>query len=185
MAITRARKEELLATYKQQLAESSGLVLADYTALTVPQMQDLRRKVREQQGQVFVVKNTLFSKALKDAGLEAPQGLLVGPTVAAFCHQDVPPVAKVFREFAKEVEAEKFTIKGSLLEGAFLSRQDTLAIADLPTRDELLSMVLRTINAPATQTVGVVASGIRQVLNVVKAYVDKLEEGGAPAEAAA
>ncbi len=171
--------------YKQQLADSSGLVLADYTALTVAQVQNLRRQVREQQGQVFVVKNTLFSRVLRDAGMEPPEGLLTGPTLVAFCHQDVPPVAKVFREFAKEVEAERFTIKGGLLEGAFLSRQDTLAIADLPTRDELLAMVLRTINAPATQTAGVIASGIRQVLNVVKAYVDKLEEGGASAEAAA
>jgi ribosomal protein L10 len=60
-----------------------------------------------------------------------------------------------------------------------------LAIADLPTREELMAQVLRTINAPATQIAGVVASGIRQVMNVVQAYVDKLEGGDTPAEAAA
>ena len=58
-------------------------------------------------------------------------------------------------------------------------------LAELPSREQLLAQVLATINAPATQTVGVIASGIRQVLNVLQAYVDKLEEGNKPAEAAA
>lgn len=186
MAISRARKEELVALYKQQLDQSSGIVMADYNAVTVSQMQDLRRRVREQQGQAFVVKNTLLELVLKDEGLDVPQELFTGPTLVAFCHQDVPPVAKLFREYAKEREEGRFVVKGGLLEGRFLSASETLAIADLPGREELLAMVLRTINAPASQTVGVVASGVRQILNVVKAYADKLQEAeGVPAEAAA
>lgn len=186
MAISRARKDELVAMYRQQLTESNGIVMADYTALSVAHMQDLRRKAREHNGQIFVVKNTLLEVVLKEENLEAPERLLAGPTVVAFCHQDVPPLAKLFREFSKDMEEGRFAVKGGLMEGNFLTLKETLAIADLPSRDVLLSQVLRTINAPATQMAGVVASGIRQVLNVLNAYADKLEEaGGASAEATA
>lgn len=186
MAISRARKEELVAVYKQQMAESNGVVMADYSAISVSKLEGLRQRTREQNGQIFVIKNTLFDVVLKEQGLETPEGLLVGATMVAFCYQEVPAVAKLFRDFAKEVEERQFKVKGSLTEGQFLTAEQTLALADLPSREVMLSQVLRTINAPATQVVGVVASGIRQILNVVQAYADKLEEaGGAPAEASA
>jgi large subunit ribosomal protein L10 len=186
LAISRERKENLVAEYKDQLSNSQGMVLAHYTALTVAQMQDLRRQAREKQGQVFVVKNTLLDLALQEMDTDPPEGLLVGPTLVAFCHEDVPPLAALFRDFSKDLEeADNFVIRGALLEGNFISSEEALAIADLPTREELMAQVLRTINAPATQIAGVVASGIRQVMNVVQAYVDKLEGGDTPAEAAA
>ncbi len=185
MAISRARKEALLTEYRQQLTTSNGVVMANYRALSVPQMQALRHKAREQQGEVFVVKNTLIELVLTEQGLEFPKDLFTGPTLVAFCHEDVPPMAKMFREFSKESEEGKFTITGGLMEGRILSVDETLSIADLPSREVLLSQVLRTINAPATQMAGVVASGVRQVLNVLQAYVDKLEEGGGVAAEAA
>ncbi len=186
MAISRARKEELLAEYRQQMVESSGLVMANYSMLSVPQMQELRQQAREQEGEVFVVKNTLFRLMLDEEGYDVPEGLIEGPIAVVFAHQDVPPLAKVFRDDAREVEEGQFEIVGGILEGRVISSDEATAIADLPTREELLATVLRTINAPATQTAGVVAGGIRQVINVINAYVDKLEEGeGGPAEAAA
>jgi large subunit ribosomal protein L10 len=184
LAISRARKEELVSIYRQQLNDSSGFIMADYNALNVPQMQSLRRLVREKNGQVFVVKNTLLELVMEETGIKVPENLFVGPTLVAFCHEDVPSQAKIFREFAREAEEGQFTVKGGYMEGNFLSASEALAAADLPTREEALAMVLRTINAPASQTVGVVASGIRQVLNVIKAYADKLEEtADAPAAA--
>lgn len=188
MAISRARKEELLNEYRQQMDESSGFIMASYTGLSVPALQELRRQAREQQGEVFVVKNTLFELMLKEREVEIPdEDMMTGPIIIAFAHQDVPPVAKLMRTFAQSIEENRFVLKGGLLEGRLFGAQEASAVADLPTREELLAQVLRTINAPATQTAGVVASGIRQVVNVIKAYADKLEEeaGGVPAEAAA
>ncbi len=186
MAISRARKEELVAEYRNQLEESNGVLFANYTGLTVAQMESLRRKVREQEGQVFVPKNTLLKLVLTDIGMDIPEDLLIGPTVVAFCHQDVPPLAKLFRDFSKEVEEERFAVKGAMMEAHFYAKGDAIKLADMPSRDEMLAQVLRTINAPATQITGVVASGVRQVLNVIKAYADKLEEAaGSPAEAGA
>ncbi|MDF1513204.1 MAG: 50S ribosomal protein L10 [Anaerolineae bacterium] len=184
MAISRARKEDLLAVYRQQMTDSSGVIMADYTALNVQRVESLRRMAREKNGQVFVVKNTLFKQVVEETGVSVPDDLLTGPTIVAFCHEDVPSQAKVFRDFAKESEEGRFTVKGALMEGHILSAAEAVAAADLPTREEALGIVLRTINAPASQTVGVVASGIRQVMNVIKAYADKLEEtAGAPAAA--
>ncbi|MBN1488114.1 MAG: 50S ribosomal protein L10 [Anaerolineae bacterium] len=185
MAISRARKEELVAEYTEQLEQSQGCVMAQHSALSVKQMEDLRHRVREKDALVFVVKNTLLTHVLNEKGLQPPAGLLTGPLMVAFCHQDVPPVAAVFRDFSKDVESGEFIVKAALLEGRFLSAAEALAIADLPSREVLLSHVLRTINAPASQVVGTVASGIRQVVNVLQAYVDKLEDGDSAAQAAA
>jgi large subunit ribosomal protein L10 len=186
LAISRERKEELVAIYKQQMANSNGIILANYAALTMPQMQSLRRRAQERNGQVFVIKNTLLDVVLKEQKMEAPQGFFAKPIMAAFCHQDVAPMAKLFLDFTKEVTEDNFRIKGGIMEGRFLNQAQAQSLADLPTREVMLSQVLRTINAPATQVVGVVASGIRQVLNVLQAYVDKLEgKGGVAAEAAA
>lgn len=185
MAISRARKEELLAVYRQQLAESEGFVMASYQRLSTPQLQDLRGRVRELEGTTFVVKNTLFRRALEEAGVEVPDDFLTGPLVVGFSYQDVPSMARLFREFARSFEEGQFIVKGGMIEGRLFGAQEAMAVANLPTRDELLSTVLRTFNAPATQMAGVVASGIRQVLNVIKAYADKLEESAGAGEAVA
>ncbi len=186
MAISRARKEELLDVYRQQMAESSGFMMAEYTALNVAQLQDLRRRTREQDAEMFVVTNTLFELLLEERGVTAPKALLTGPTIVAFCHKDVPSVAKMFREVEQGFDENRFVVKGGMIEGRIFGAADAATVATLPTREELLAQVLRAINAPASQVVGVVAGGIRQVLNVVKAYVDKLEgAGGASADAEA
>jgi len=186
LAITRAHKEEMVAEYHRQIDESTGFVMAEYNALSVPQMQDLRRQTRQAEGEVFVIKNTLFKLVLEERGLTVPEDLMTGSMVVGFSHKDVPSLAKLFRNAARDFEADCLIVRGGLLEGRIFGQDEVAAVSNLPTREELLSMVLRTINAPATQTVGVVASGIRQVLNVVKAYADKLEEaGGASAETAA
>jgi len=186
LAISRARKEELVAEYQQQLTKSSGFIMANYSALTVQQMQDLRRRARERDGEIFVVKNTLLTLVLKAQGIALPKDLLIKPVIVVFCHKDVPPLVQLFRDYTKEVDEARFKIKGGLVEGQLLSAAEALAFADMPSRDVLLAKVLGTINAPATQMVGVVAGGIRQVVNVVQAYADKLEQAGnIPAEAAA
>jgi len=185
LAISRKRKEDLLAEYTDQLSESQGIVFAHYLGLTVSQMEGLRNDVRDNEGLVYVIKNTIFQRAVDDQGLEVPGDLMTGPTLVAFCHQDVPPLAKIFKEFAGDVDEGEFAIRGAIVEDRFYDAAQAETLAELPTRDELFAQVLGTVNAPATQLAGVVAGGVRQVLNVLQAYVDKLEEGGASAEAAA
>ncbi len=180
MAISRIRKEELVTEYTQQLQSSQGAIFAHYKSLNVPQIEELRREAREKEGQVFVIKNTLFQRVIEASSYETPEGMIDGPTLVAFCHQDAPPLAKVFKNFAGGMESGEFNIKGALVEGRFYNAEETARLAELPSRDVMFSKVLATINAPATQTVGVVAGSVRQILNVIQAYVDKLEEGDKP-----
>jgi large subunit ribosomal protein L10 len=178
LAISREHKVELVEQYKELIEKSQGTIFVDYRGLQVSQMEQLRRSLRESGSTVHVVKNRLMKIVLSDVGMQTPDEWLDGPTAVAFCYDEVPPIAKAVTEFAKDAP---LTIKGGILSGEALSVDQVKSLADLPSREMLLAQALGTINAPATQVVGVVASGIRQVLNVLQAYVDKLEEGGAPA----
>jgi len=182
LAISRERKEELIQQYVERLNQSQGVILADYRGLRVVEMEQLRRAARESGGVLQVVKNRLLKRALAEAGLSLPDEWLQGPTLVAFCTDEMPATAKAMVDFAKDVPA--LVIKGGLLEGAILSDEQVKDLAHLPSREVLLSQVLGTINAPASQVAGVVASGIRQVLNLLQAYVDKLEGGASAPQAA-
>ena len=175
MAISRKKKEELLEEYIEKIKQSQGMVFTDYRALTVGQLTDIRKDIRPLNSNLQVVKNRILALALKEAGLSLPDEWLDGPLAISFCNDEVPPVAKVLTKAANDLEP--FKIKGGVLGESVLSMDQVNAIADLPSREVLLAQVLGTINAPATRTAGVIAGGIRQILNVLQAYVDKLGEG--------
>lgn len=177
MAISKQRKEELVAKYIEELEQSQGIILTDYRGLSVSDLSNLRRTMRPLGAGFQVVKNRLLKLALKEAGISLPEEWLIGPTAIGFCHKEVPPVAKALTDAAKELETLR--IKGGVLDASVIEAQEVNAIAELPSREVLLAQILGTVNVPASQMAGVVASGIRQILNVLQAYVDKLQESGA------
>jgi large subunit ribosomal protein L10 len=182
LAISKKRKEELVAQYVEQLQQSQGIILADYRGLSVGDIDDIRKAVRPANGKFQVVKNTLLALALKEEGISLPEEWLAGPTAVSFCFEEVPPIAKALTTAAKDLET--LQVKGGIVAGSLINAAQVSTLADLPSREVLLAQVLGTINAPAGRVAGLVASGIRQVLNVLQAYVDKLEEsGGAPEQA--
>lgn len=176
MAISKERKAELVARYVEQFRQSKGIILADYRGLTVSDLSGLRNSLRSAGCQFWVTKNRLLRLASKEAGYTLPDEWLVGPTVVGFCHDEVPRVVKMLMEAMKELEALR--IKGGLVDTAVFDAEQVRALADLPPRPVLLAQALGTINAPASRLAGVVVGGVRQVLNVLQAYVDKL--GAAP-----
>jgi large subunit ribosomal protein L10 len=179
LAISKRKKTELVAEYTEQLKRSQGVIFADYQGLSVGAMEGIRNDLRPIGAKFQVVKNRLLILALKEAGLSVPDEWLSSPTVISFCYEEVPSVAKVLVDAKKELDM--LQIKGGVLGTKVIEAKQVEVIADLPPREVLLAQVLGTINAPATQMAGVVASGIRQVLNVLQAYVDKLEQLGAAA----
>ncbi len=176
MAISRERKEELVAQYVQELRESQGVILTEYRGLTMKQLERVRNTLRPLGGSAHVVKNRLLARAVQETGTPLPGEWLDGPVAVQFCHGDVPTVVKALVEVAREMEPLR--IKGGILGTAVLSADEVRALATLPSREVLLAQVLGTVHAPASRMAGVVASGIRQVLNVIQAYVDKLEQAG-------
>ena len=183
MAISRQKKEELVAEYVENLKKSHGFILTDFSGLSVNETSALRAEMRPLDGRLQIVKNRLLALALEEVDVSIPQEWLIGPTAVSFCFDELPPVAKVLKDATKDLEA--LQIKGGVMAASPLDVDEINVIADLPSREVLLSQVLGTINAPATQVAGVVASGVRQILNVLQAYVDKLEESGGGLEQAA
>lgn len=170
MAITKDKKKELLGQYQEAINNSRAVIITEYRGLSTPQMEALRAAVREADGSVSVVKLTLFKLALEQAGVEAPEELLTGPIAVGFAPQDVPAVVKAIKSFAKD--REEFVIKGGLVQDRLLSAADLEAIAELPPLEIVRAQLLGLISGPARNLTSVIASGVRQVVNVLNAYAD-------------
>jgi large subunit ribosomal protein L10 len=170
LAITRERKEELVAHYGELLSATSGFIITEYRGLTFAQVRDLRARLRDAQGRYVITKNTLFTIALQQAGWPVPDDLLLGPTAVAFGDGNMPSVAKIILAFAKENE-EVFKIKGGVLAGQVISGKQVEAVATLPSIDELRAQIAGLIVQPASGLVGVFNAATAQVVQVLQAYV--------------
>ncbi len=179
MAITREKKGELIADYKEKLAHSSAIILTNYRGLTVSDMESLRARVREVDGSYSIVKNTLTIRALQAASLPVPEGMLKGPTAIGFAFGDVPPLAKVLNDFAKDTQI--LEIKGGVMEGTLLTSEQVRSLATLPPREVILAQLLGLIQQPGNGVASVVNAAGSKLAAAIKAYADKLQEAGAAA----
>lgn len=173
MAISKARKEELVAQYKDLIENSRALFLTEYTGLTVAQMEALRAEVRKADGAFHVTKNTLLALALEETGNPVPSELLQGQVASGFALGEAPALAKALVNYAKDEEL--LVLRGGIMETNLLSADDVDALAKLPSLDQLRAQILGMINAPARDIAGIIASGVRQVVNVIDAYAKKDE----------
>lgn len=166
-------KEAVVAEFSGKLAEAKAAFLADYRGLTVEQANDLRGKLRAAGVEYRVVKNTLLRRAAKDTPAACLNDYLIGPTAIALAADDPVAPAKALVEFAKD--SKVFELKAGMLDGKLLTIDDIQALSDLPTREQLLSKMLATFNAPATNLVGVFAAVPRSFVQVLAAIKDQKE----------
>lgn len=171
LAISKNRKNELIAQYVEWLNKSQAVVITEYSGLTMKQLDDLRNKVREAGGEFHIVKNTLGRVAFEQVGMKIPQGLLEGSTAVAFAFQDAPAMAKTITEFART--SDLVNVKGGYLAKNPIKADDVKALAELPPLPVMRARVLGAILAPASQLVRTLAEPARQVASVLKAYSDK------------
>ena len=147
----RQTKETLAVELKEKFAKSNITLFADYKGLKSTQADALRRALRAKKCEVKILKNNIGRLISKDGSMgEAAQGLMdrvVGPTLIAFAYGDPAATAKVLNDFAKDNEALK--IKESLLGKTLLLPADVIQLAELPTRDVLLAMLLGVLNGSA------------------------------------
>jgi large subunit ribosomal protein L10 len=160
-------KQQIVADVTAKLRESSCTVVADYRGLNVAQVTELRKQLREAGVEFQVLKNTLVRRATAAAELTELDSVLTGPTAVAFSKTDVVAAAKILTEFAKKNEA--LQVKGGVVEGRVVDVSQIKALAELPSREGLLSMLLSVLQAP-----------IRNFALAVKAVAEK-QEGGAQA----
>jgi large subunit ribosomal protein L10 len=174
LALSKQRKQEVLAQYKEWMSQSQALILLEYTGATVKDMEEARLKVRESGGEFHVVKNRLAKLALKESNYEIPEGYLENSTAIGFAFEDVASTAKALSETAKGVEA--FTFKGGFIGTEVLSPAQVDSLAKLPPLAVLQAQLLGVLQAPAGKLVRTLAEPARGLAAVIKA---KSEEAAA------
>ena len=177
-----AKKAAVIAEIKSKLDGSEAAVLTEYRGLTVPQIAELRSALRPAGAEYKIYKNTLVQRAAAEAGVgEQLSTLLTGPVAVAFVNGDAAAAAKALRDFAKSNPS--LVLKGGLLGARALTASDVEALADLPSREALLSQIAGLFEAPMAQTASVLSALLRDTVGLVAALIDKLPAAVAPTPA--
>ncbi|WP_126424768.1 50S ribosomal protein L10 [Brevibacillus marinus] len=164
--VIREEKVKTVEEIASKLRESQTTVIADYRGLSVAQVTELRKQLREAGVEFKVYKNTLARLATAKEGLTELDQYLLGPNAIAFSKDDVVAPAKILVDFAKQ--NEKLEIKGGIIEGKVVGVNEIKALASLPSREGLLSMLLSVLQAP-----------MRNFALAVKAVAEKKESESA------
>ena len=167
-------KVQAVSEIKEKFEQASGIVLADYRGLTVAQVTQLRTQMRQAGVEYRVLKNSLVSRAAAEVGVEGLESYLKGPTAFAFSADPVAP-AKVIMEFVKANTLKTLKIKAGVLEGKVIGAEGVKALAELPSREVLLSMVVRAMQGPLTGMANVLQGPIRKMAYALE-EVRKLKE---------
>ncbi|MGB4609058.1 MAG: 50S ribosomal protein L10 [Saccharofermentanales bacterium] len=161
--VTIAQKATIVEDVKVKFEAAVSAVIVDYRGLTVEEVTSLSKELRDAGVEMRVIKNSILSRAAKAAGLEGLDEVFAGPTAIAFSNEDVVAPAKIIANFAKNAEA--LEIKGGIIEGKVSTVEEINALASLPSREGLLSMLLSVLQAP-----------VRNVAYAVNAVIEKGED---------
>ncbi|AKP45511.1 50S ribosomal protein L10 [Bacillus smithii] len=160
------KKKQIVEEITEKFKNSVSTIVVDYRGLNVAEITELRKQLREAGVEFKVYKNTLTRRAAEAAELTEINDVLTGPNAIAFSNDDVVAPAKILNNFAKENEA--LEIKAGVIEGKVVSLEEIKALAELPSREGLLSMLLSVLQAP-----------IRNFALAAKAVAEQKEEQGA------
>jgi large subunit ribosomal protein L10 len=162
-----AEKQLAVSEVTEKLKNSKCTIVTDYRGLNVSQVTQLRKSLREAGVEFTVLKNSLTRRATANAELTELDQYLTGPTAIAFSTGDIVAPAKILTEFAKK--NDKMSVKAGVVEGRVVGNDQIKALAELPSKEGLLSMLLSVLQAP-----------VRNFALAVKAVAEK-QEGGAQA----
>lgn len=160
------QKKLIVTEIADKLSASKSTVVVDYRGLNVGEVTELRKQLREAGIEFKVYKNSLSRRAAEQAELAGLNSSLTGPNAIAFSNEDVVAPAKILNDFAKKHDA--LEIKAGVIEGNVATAEEVKALAELPSREGLLSMLLSVLQAP-----------IRNLALATKAVAEQKEEQGA------
>jgi large subunit ribosomal protein L10 len=171
LAFSKKHKAELQVQYSQWLEQSQAVFAASFTSVTVKEIETLRAKAREAGGELHVVKNTLITRSINEAGLPKSEAF-EGTSLVGFAFSDPPALAKVLSEVATK-QSERFALKGGYLGKDLLSASQVKALADLPALPVMRARLMGLLNTPATQLVRTLAEPARRMAYVIKAHSEQ------------
>lgn len=169
--MTKEQKEAFVAEFQERLESAEAVYLTDFTGLDVKAMTTLRSRLKKSGGEYLVVKNRLVKRAFADTGAPDVSEHLVGPTGVVFGDDDVAEAAKTVAEFAKEHE-NKPVFKAGILDDVVLDAAKIARIAELPSRDVLLSQVAGALGGPASALAGALQAKVQEFAGLVDALRD-------------
>lgn len=173
------QKVERVAVLKDRIEGSAALLLTEYRGLTVSEITELRRSLREIDTSFAVIKNTLMARAAVDAGIEHLDEMLAGPSAVAFVHGDPVAAAKQLKAAAKLYPA--LILKGGYMDGAVLDADQANALADLESREVMLSKIAGLLKGEMSRAATMLVQLQSQFLSLLEAYKDKLPAEEPPA----
>lgn len=172
--MNRAQKAEFIEGIRDAFDAASLLILTEFKGSTVSEMNQLRRACEEAGANFRVVKNTLTKRAIADSEREPLTEFFVGNVGVVIAGEDPVAAAKAFKKEAKE--NEKLVVKAGFFEGSVVDSKEVVAVADLPSREELLAKLLATMQEGPRQVLGVIQGPARDLLYLLNNYAAKLDE---------
>ena len=171
---TEAKRAEIDSLVKC-VKSSQAIFIVEYRGLRVSQSTAVPRLVRSSGGEMKVAKNTLMRIALKESDMVTADNIDFGPNAYVFAYQDAAATARALRDFSKEKGNEALVIKGGILGGRVLSREQVMALADLPSRDVMLAMLLGVLNGPIRGFVTVLSGPSRGLVTALSQIKEQKE----------
>jgi large subunit ribosomal protein L10 len=177
MAISREKKEQIVADLTEKLSRSEALIMTDFRGLSTAEISELRNRLRETETGYHVIKNSMMKLAMEQAGFPWEQSLFDGPTAVGFCYEDVPGPAKVLVGFAKETKT--LSIRGGILGKQSVDSAQISDLAELPSGEVLIAQVVARIVGPLAGLVNVLNAPVRNLAYVLQARSEQLGEAEA------
>jgi large subunit ribosomal protein L10 len=167
-------KVEKVAALKEKLNKAKHIIVTDHTGINVADITVLRRELKKSNAELKIAKNTLFKIAAKEAGLDSLGVHFVGPTSLILGYDDPSVPARIVYELNKKIEKPK--IKGYVLESQLLSADDFKKMAQLPPKEQVLAMLVGTINGPIVNFVMTLEAVVRNFIGTIDALAEKRKE---------
>ena len=167
MALTREQKQKIIEDLKEKIAKQKAMILVDFTGLKVKDLSNLRKKLKAADNELKIAKKTLLLLALKEKKLEMAAEELKGEIAIVFGYKDELSPAKIVYQFSQENPNLK--ILGGFLENKFREAEEIIALAQLPSREELLAKLVGSISAPISNFVNVLQGNIKGLIYALTA----------------
>lgn len=174
--LDKQKKEQVIGELKEKFLRAKGVVFTDYKGMTVAELSELRRSLDGARIEYRVVKNTLARKASEGTPVSAAGKSFVGPVGAAIGYDDAATVAKSILEYSKK--NPKLKVMGGVIEKSYCGPVELKAVADLPSRDVMLSVMAGTFQAPLSKMAQLLAATVQSFGYALTAVKDKKAAAG-------
>ena len=165
-----------VAMLKEMLEKAETVFVCEYRGLTVAKITDIRARIRKAGGEMKIARITLMRLALGEMGHPVPEELTAGPNVYTLVYGEIAEVAKALRDFSKEKGNEALVVKGGIMGKDVLNQAQVFALADLPSREQLIAQVVGTMAAPIRGLVTVLSGPARGLVTCLSQVQEQKEK---------